>query len=203
MSRFLAALALPALLAGCAVHRIVITPDVAQVGVGDVHPIDQNVGYVISPEDRVKVVTTPGGSGELLLYKPYAELEPGLLKVLSNVFKRAYPLASAGDQKTIRDKGITIVFVPVVQTDSSSDSSFTWPPTKFSVTIDCRAVDATGKVLWEKRVVGDGEATFSEFFMDHPLAARRASMKALTQLQVELIAAPAFRAPVGAAPAGN
>lgn len=201
MFKVLAVLALSTLGAGCGVHRIAITPDVAQLGVGDHPPIERNVGYVISPEDRSKAVTTPGGSGEWVLYYPYAELEPGLVKVLSGVFKRAYPLESASDQKTIAEKGITLVFVPLFETTSSSGSSLTWPPTKFSVTIDCRAVDVAGTALWEKRLVGNGEATFSDFFMDYSVAARRAGMKVLSQLQAELNAA--FRGPSSTAPEVN
>jgi hypothetical protein len=202
MSRFLAALALPALLAGCA-HQIVITPDVTQLEAKDVQPIDRNVGYVITPADREKVVTTPGGGGDKVSYKPYAELEPALFKVLSNVFRRAYAMGAANDQALIQAKEISLVLVPVITTDSSSDGVFTWPPTSFTVDVSCKVLDRDGKLVWEKRVVGQGAATFDEFKTDLPLAARRASLKAMSELQKELNAAPALRTPVAVAPAVN
>jgi hypothetical protein len=194
MSRILAALALPAILAGCA-HQIVIAPDVTQLDAREVRPIERNVGYVITPTDREKVVTTPGGGGDKLTYAPYKELEPALFKVLSNVFRRAYPLASSSDAETIKAKDITFVFLSEILTDSSSESAFTWPPTKFKVELACRVLDRTGKVVWEKRVVGQGEATFDEFKTDMPLAARRASLKALAELQRELNSATELRTP--------
>ena len=202
MSRLLAALALPALLAGCA-HQIVITPDVTQLEAKDVQPIDRNVGYVITPADCEKLVTTPGGGGDKVSYKPYAELEPALFKVLSNVFRRAYPLAAATDREAIKAKDISFVIVPVIQTDSSSDGAFTWPPTAFTVDLSCQALDRDGKVVWEKRLVGQGAATYDEFKSDFPLAAKRASLKAMAELQKELNAAAALRAPAAAAPAVN
>src|SRR5512133_230027 len=202
MSRTLALLALPALLVGCA-HQIVITPDVTQLSAREVQPIGRNVGYFISPADRELLVTTPGGGGDKLSYFPYKELEPALFKVLSNVFRRAYPVDSPTDAAALKAKDIAYVFVPVVQTDSSSDGTFTWPPTKFKVELACRALDGDGKTIWEQRVVGEGEATYDEFKSDFPLAARRASLKAMSELQRQLNASPALRGAPAAPPVAN
>jgi hypothetical protein len=57
----------------------------------------------------------------------------------------------------------------------------------------CKAVDANGKLLWEKRFVGTGKATFSEFKTEFSLAARRASLKVLDDFQKEVNNAPELR----------
>ncbi len=199
MSRPLSLLVVPALLVGCA-HQIQITPDVAQLKAQEVVPIERNVGYFISTADRELLVTTPGGGGDKVSYYPYKELEPALFKVLSNVFRRAYPVSSPTDAAALAAKDIAYVFVPVIQTDSSSESAFTWPPTKFKVELACRALDRDGKTIWEQRVVGEGAATFDEFKSDFPLAARRASLKAMSELQKQLSASTVLRAAKPAAP---
>lgn len=198
MRRLLAVLALPAVVAGCA-HQIVITPDVSRLDARDVEPIERNVGYLISPADRERQVTTPGGGGDKVSYYPYREIEPALFKVLSNVFRRAYPVGSL-DDPAVQSKDISYVIVPVIETDSSSDSLFTWPPTKFKVSLTCRALDRAGKTVWEKQVVGDGEAKFDEFVRDMPLAARRASLNAMMALQRELSSSAELRTIPAAAP---
>ena len=196
MRRRLLSFALPALLAGCA-HQIVITPDVSELDAREVEPIDLNVGYYISPADRDRLFTTPGGGGDKVTYHPYRELEPALFKVLSNVFRRAYPVTSPNDAAALEANALAFVIVPEIQTESSSQSVFTWPPTKFKVVLDCRAVDRDGKTVWEQRVVGEGEATYDEFKKDFPLAAKRASLKAMAELQRALNAAVPLRGKSG------
>jgi len=188
----LSAVLATALLVGCA-HPIVITPDVSQIDRTEVKPIECNVGYFISQPDREKEVTTPGGGGDKVRYFPYKELEPALFKALSNVFRRAYPMNSALDAEAIKTKDITFVFVPEVTTDSSSSSAFTWPPTKFTVNLNCKAFNREGKQIWESKITGNGEATFSEFKSDLPLAAKRASLKAMQDFQKALNTAPELR----------
>jgi hypothetical protein len=202
MNRILSLLVLPALLVGCS-HQIVITPDVSQLEAREVTPIERNVGYFISPQDRELTVTTPGGGGDKVSYLPYKELEPALFKVLSNVFRRAYPVDSPTDAKALSEKDISYVFVPVITTDSSSESAFTWPPTKFKVELACRALGPDGKTAWEQRIVGEGEASFNEFKSDLPLAAKRASLKAMAELQRQLNASTALRAPQARPIAGS
>lgn len=199
MRRLLSPLLPAALLAGCA-HQIIITPDVSQLSGREVKPIAQKVGYYISPADRELQVTTPGGGGDKVSYYPYREIEPALFKVLSNVFERAYPVASPTDVAALKANGIAYVFVPVIETDSSSESVFTWPPTRFRVALACKALDRDGRTVWEKRVVGEGEATYDEFKSDFPLAAKRASLKAMAELQRELSAAAELRSAPGGPP---
>ena len=190
--RKLFSLALVLFCTGCA-HSIVTTPDLAELKHGDANPIDKNVGYYVSKEDREMKVTTPGGGGDKVSYYPYKELEPALYKTLSNVFRRAYVLESPDDAQVIQEKAIALVFTPRISTNSSSDSILTWPPTKFTVILACKAVDATGKVVWEKQFTGEGAAEFQEFKADHSLSAKRASQSAFQQLQRALDTDPEFR----------
>jgi hypothetical protein len=177
---------------GCA-HPILTTPDLVDLKHENVEMIDKNVGYYISPDDRKKQVITPGGGGDKISYYPYKELEPALQKTLSNVFRRVYSLPSPDDAQFIQEKAIIYVFTPTIATNSSSDSIVTWPPTKFTVVLACKAVDSGGKTLWEKQFTGEGAAEFDEFKSDFSLAAKRASQSAFKQFQEALAKDPAFR----------
>jgi hypothetical protein len=173
-------------------HPIVITPDVSQVSREGITPIEKNIGYYISNDDKAKLVTSPGGGGDKVAYYPYKELEPAIFKALSNLFRRAYPLKSANDLETIKSNDISFVFIPEIATDSSSSGVLTWPPTGFTVTIRCKAFDKTGTLLWEKSVTGQGAATFDEFKTEFSLAAKRASLKAVAAFQAEINNAQEF-----------
>ena len=177
---------------GCA-HPIVLTPDLAALDRTTVTPIRKNAGYYISPSERAKEVTTAGGGGDKVRYFPYKELEPALQKVLSNLFERAYSMPNASDAAFIADKHISFVFVPEIDTKSSSSSMLTWPPTSFTIYLNCTATDPSGKTLWQKRIEATGQAEFSEFKADFSLSAKRAAQKAFGELQRELNSAPEFR----------
>lgn len=182
-----------AILCGGCAHSIVTTPDLGELKHGGMDPIDRNVGYYISKEDRERQVTTPGGGGDKVSYFPYKELEPALYKALSNVFRRAYPLESPDDAQAMQAKGISLVFTPTIATNSSSDSALTWPPTKFTVILACKAIDASGKTIWEKQFTGEGAAEFSEFRTDFSMAAKRASLSTFQQFQKALASDPELR----------
>jgi hypothetical protein len=186
-----ATIILISLFIGCA-HPIVITPDVSQLDQPGIIQINSNVGYVISDADREKSIETPGGGGDKVHYFPYKELEPAIFKVLSNVFQRAYPMKSQNDAQILKSNNIVFVFIPIIQTDSSSTGIMTWPPTDFKVDLGCKAINAEGQVVWEKHFTGQGQASFSEFKTDFPLAAKRASLKALQDFQKDLNTAPEF-----------
>jgi hypothetical protein len=184
MSLSTRALALSAVLvcAGCA-HPIVTTPDLVDLKYEDGKQIDKNVGYYISQEDRDKKVITSGGGGDKVAYYPYKELEPALQKALSNIFHRVYPLQAQNDSQAIQAHEIAYVFTPTISTNSSSDSIVTWPPTRFTVALACKAVNAEGKTIWEKQFTGDGTAEFGEYKSDFSIAAKRASQSAFSQFQ--------------------
>lgn len=184
---------LTAVLSGCA-HSIAVTPDAAKLPTRDnIKPSENVVGYYISDEERSRRVVTPGGGGDKVEYAPYKELEPGIFRVLNNVFSNVHVLKSEGDTAYLTDNRIAFVIRPQITTNSSSNSAFTWPPTDFTVTINIKAVDSMGKTVWQDEVVGQGKAEFSEFKSDFSLSAKRASEQALTQLQAKLQASPLMR----------
>lgn len=180
-----------ALLSGCA-HPILIGPDNTKLPTtsSSVAPRTLSVGYFISDVDRARRVITPGGGGDKVEYAPYKDLEPGLFRVLGNVFTDVHVLKTFDDKAYIVAKGIKLILRPSINTNSSSPSPFTWPPTDFEVLIDVQAVDASGASVWKTTVSGKGKAEFSEFKSDFGLAAKRASEAALTNLQAALMASP-------------
>jgi hypothetical protein len=193
MIRRLGLLALAIALAGCA-HPITLTPDNHAIAAAKVEQSPRNVGYYLSAENRDKEFVTLGGGGDKVSHHPYRDLEPGLYLVLSNVFANVTSLKSANDAETIRNKNISFVFVPTVVPASSSDGVLTWPPTNFSINIDCVAYDATGKQIAVTSVQGLGLATFSEFTkMGYGLAGQRAATDALLKLQDALGKSPEFK----------
>ena len=190
MSAIVVAIAL--LVVGCA-HQINISPPLNTLEGSNVSRIDKVVGYYIATSDRAREVSTPGGGGDKVKYFLYQESEPALRQILSNVFTKVIAIPSLTDQQFIATNEIAYVFVPAIVTDSSSESALTWPPTKFTVTLDCHAVDRSGATVWRRQVKGEGKAEFSEFKHDLSLAARRASKEAFLNLQKEIHTAPEFR----------
>lgn len=177
---------------GCA-HVINITPPANTISGEGVTKVDKVVGYYISAEQRALLVTTPGGGGDKVSYKPYADLEPSLNQALSNAFTSVVSLAAANDKAELDSKHVAYVFTPVITTASKSSSMMTWPPTNFTVTLDCKATGADGASVWAGKVTGSGDAEFSEFKHDFGLAAKRAAKDAVNQLQKAIVAAPELK----------
>jgi len=150
--------------------------------------IEKSVAYVISPANMAKEVQTPGGGGDKIKYQPYKDLDAALYQAFSAVFADVTKVSAAAEAK-----GVSYVIEPSITTTSSSDSLFTWPPTRFSVNLVCRVLDANGQLLTEVHSVGDGEATFSEFKSDFSLSARRASRSAVDNLVKALAITPELR----------
>ena len=189
----IAAIAAVLLLVGCA-HPISMAPKMSVFD--DKQPtqkISKNIGYYISVDDRAREVTTPGGSGDTVRYFPYKDLEPGLYKMLSNSFNDVYVVKSLDDRTFLTERKIAYVLIPKIETTSSSSSAFTWPPTDFIVSLECRAISLAGDVVWKTTAKGEGRATFSEFKSDFSLSARRASEQALLQLQKQIGESPLAR----------
>jgi len=172
------------LLSGCA-HQIQLNPKTDGLQISE-NMINKAVGYHISEVDRLKKVTTPGGGGDKVSYTPYKDIETALYTVLSNKFSDVYQVKSLEDKAFIKDNAIELVFLPRIETNSSSSSLVTWPPTKFTINLFCKAIDAEGNTVWEKEISSEGKAEFSEFKSDYSLAARRATEKLFTQLADEL-----------------
>ncbi|HET9863863.1 MAG TPA: hypothetical protein VFP37_10505 [Steroidobacteraceae bacterium] len=138
-------------------------------------------------------MTTPGGGGDKVSYFPYLESEPALKQVLGNLYASAVSLSSPNDPAELQSKNVAYVFIPTITTTSKSSSAFTWPPTHFTITLDCNAADASGSALWNGKVTGTGEAVFDDFKHDFSLSARRASKDAFNQLQKAIAAAPELK----------
>ncbi len=178
-------------LTGCA-HPIVISPDPSTLPVAS-EKIAKNVGFVISAADRAREVISPGGGGDNVSYVPYRDLEFALYSTLSSVFNNAVPLASQDDKKTMSSQELKLIFVPTIQTTSSSESMFTWPPTFFSIMIDYNLLDASGVQVASGRVMGEGRAEFSEFKSDFGLSAKRAGTDVFNKLKNKLLSTPELK----------
>jgi hypothetical protein len=184
-----ALLAASSLMFGCA-HPIAMTPKLDTVNAIETKKSPKVAAYYISEQDRVAEVTTPGGGGDKVTYKPYADLEYGLNRVLSKKYASVVTVKDPNDAKFIADKKVAFLFKPKLVTHSKSDSMVTWPPTEFYIDMDCTAVDASGKTIWNQTVRGKGTASFSEFVSNFSLSAERASTSLLVQLQRALDEAP-------------
>ncbi len=177
-----------AVITGCA-HPLVISPDISKIERDSSAPaIPKNVGYYIL-DDREKEVTTAGGGGDKVRYKPYKDIETGFYKMLSNVFKSVSVLKSDKDIEISKNE-INYIISLDVSTNSSSPSMFTWPPTMFGVNLNCNIKNEAGKNITSLLAVGEGHAEFDEFKSDHSLAGKRASQDALMKMQRSLLNAP-------------
>lgn len=176
------------LLAACS-HTIQISPaPEAFDGTSVASKSTHNVGYYISPENRLVKVTTPGGGGDKVTYQPYRDTEATLHLALSKLFTKVYSMPAADDKAFLAEKNISYVIVPKIVTNSSSSSAITWPPTSFTMSLTCIALDAEGKEIWQDSVTGEGKAEFDEFKKDFSLSARRASEEAFKKLMHKIAA---------------
>ena len=173
------------LLTACA-HPIVISPEPSSLPVAT-EKISKNIGFVISPADRDRQITSPGGGGDSVSYVPYRDLEFGLYSTLSSIFSNAVPMTTTADPKKISEQGLKFIFVPTIQTTSSSESILTWPPTFFSIMIDYTVLDSAGTQVLSGRVLGEGRAEFSEFKSDFGLSAKRAGTDVFNKLKTKLL----------------
>jgi hypothetical protein len=166
---------------GCA-HPINIAPNMALVKGEGIGKIDKKVGYHISDASKALEVTGPGGGGDKIRYFPYRDFEAGFYMALNEVFTGVTRVSDPKDIAMLKKDGISLLITPEIETQSSSPSLITWPPTKFTLNLTCKIVDATGSVLDTVRVSGEGQAEFDEFKANFSLAAVRASNDALTRL---------------------
>lgn len=174
-------------LASCA-HPIIISPESSKIALSSSdQPIKKNVAYYIADDLTNLEVITPGGGGDKISYKPYRDIELGFYQMLSNSFASVTKLKSIDDQSSIDKNKIDYIIRPVVTTDSSSPSKFTWPPTKFTVELSCDISDEKGNALFSKKVTGEGNAEFAEFKYDHALSGKRATEDALLKMQKTLV----------------
>jgi hypothetical protein len=166
-----------------------LSPDIAKIERSpDMVPIDKSVGYFMISGTRELQTTSSGGGGDMVSFYPYKDLETSFYKMLSNVFAKVSLLKSQDDNEAIGKYTIRLIVAPQISTTSSSPSLFTWPPTKFTVTLTCVFLDTHGKEIARKVVTGEGQAEFEEFKSDFSLSARRASLDAMKKMQDLLLA---------------
>lgn len=177
---------------GCA-HRISITPALDDVPAPGATRIEKVVGYYISPENLAKEVVTPGGGGDKAKYLPYKETESVLSRVLSNVFREVYAVPSPSHAEFIASKNIAYVFTPTITTDSSSRSALIWPPSDFIVSLNCKATDPSGRVVWETNLTGEAHERLPDVYRDHSRAGKVAVQNAFVELQNRILKAAEFR----------
>jgi hypothetical protein len=177
---------------GCA-HPITMNPDLASVQAKGGPLIDKQVGFYIADASKALEVTTPGGGGDKIRYFPYRDMEPGIYKALTEVFRGVSKVKDPKDLEGMRTSGISLLIVPDITTTSASPSPFTWPPTEFTVTLACMVTDGQGKPVRNFSVTGSGKAEFDEFKSNFSLAAVRAANDALSRLVTALGEAPELR----------
>ncbi|AMO95555.1 putative lipoprotein [Collimonas fungivorans] len=187
ITKLLSVAAITFVLVGCA-HPLTINPDVSKIGLSTTdQPIKKNVAYYIPDTMRSKEVTTPGGGGDKVTYSPYRDIEVGFYKMLSNTFSSVTKLSTKNDKDAIEKNKIDYVITPDLLTNSSSSSALTWPPTQFSVDMTCDINDASGNLLFSKKVAGEGHAEYDEFKKDFSLAGKRATEDVLVKMQRTLL----------------
>jgi hypothetical protein len=175
-----------AMVAGCA-HPMIIKPELEALATAPGgERIQKKVGLYISAADKAKEVTTPGGGGDKVRYSPYADLEPGLYKVLGDVFQDV-SILQATDAASIAKYSLAYVIEPEVTTNSSSSGIFTWMATDFSVQVACKVTDASGQAVTTISSAGEGKASSSELMKNFSIAGQRASQDALLKLRESLL----------------
>ena len=183
MFRFTIPLATLVFMSACA-HTITINPAIATHAETNLNP--KKVAYVMTDASRNKQVTTAGGGGDKVTYSPYRDLEKMIRETLRAIYSDVSVIQSTSDTETMKANNIALVFVPEIITFSSSDSAFTWPPTKFSIEINCNVTDTNGNVITSLKATGNGFAEFSEFKNDFGLAGRRAASDVSEKLKQKI-----------------
>jgi len=171
---------------GCA-HRINITPDTAMMNsIQNSDKIQGTAGYCITPEMRQKEVITPAGGGDRVRYTPYKDIEEGFKDVLENVFLEVRSLDS-NVAPNINNNSVDYVVSLEIDTDSSSASMLTWPPTWFGVSLETELFNTETKETTKVSVKGEGSATYSKFIMNKGITGQEATLDALEKLQMALL----------------
>ena len=185
-------MAVVAVVAGCT-HPMTMKPDITGLAMpAGATVIAKNVGLHISPANRAKEVTTPGGGGDNVSYHPYADIETGLYKVFGNTFQNVDLLNSLSDVNSIAKHTLTMVAIPEITTTTSSKGFFTWMATDFTVQLSCKFTDVAGREITTVSSTGSGHAVFAELKSDFSVAGERASRDALDKLQAAILQSEAL-----------
>ncbi len=157
----------------------------------NVSRVSKNVGLYIPPGKLALQVKTAGGGGDRVAYYPYADMQSGIYKMLSNVFKDVRLLKSADDAGATAS--VTYIMEPEITTKSWSSGVLTWMATDFKVQLTCKFSDNGGNSIGVYSAEGVGHAVFDELKSDFSLAGERASQDALQKMQTILLNAPELR----------
>lgn len=183
------ALIFTVLCTGCA-HNIKITPEaVTPSATKSKTP----VGFYISAADKALKTTTPGGGGDKVSYQLAKDLEFGFFNVLNGKYETVKVLDKNQDIEKMKADGLRLAFEPKFSSTSSGSSLFIWPADKFTIVIQCKAYDASGKLVLDKAFTGEGTATNNELMKNFALAADRAASAVLLQLKNELDSNPTLK----------
>lgn len=186
-------MALVMMAAGCA-HQMTMRADIAGLALpAGATPIPKNIGLYISPENRAKEVTTPGGGGDKVSYRPYADMETGLYKVFGNTFQNVDLLSMLSDVNSIAKHSLTLIAIPEITTTSSSNGVFTWMATDFTVQLSCKFTDVAGREVTTVSSTGAGHAEFSDLKANFSVAGERASRDALEKFQAAVLQSDMLR----------
>jgi len=178
-------LLLPLVLFTACVHDITIAPETASLKKVRPVTIHRSVAYYIPTELYDLSVQTPGGNNDTLRYTPYKDTEEALSKVLNNVFTKVTKVESLNNS-LIKEKGIQFIFVPHIETMSSSNSNVDWQPTKFNIILKVKIYKGDGE-LFTSYAQGKGIANFGRYQDDATYAVKIATSSAFLQLQDEII----------------
>lgn len=176
-------------------HNIQISPPLDELRSITIEPkIDKSIAYYMPAALSLEKVTTPGGGGDKISYQPYKDTEGALNTMLSQAFSRVYRVSDLNDKANLENKNISLIFHPTIKTFSSSSSPFTWPATDFTFELTCQANNREGQLIWEKTVVGKGQAEFDEFKHDFALSSRRAVEQAFKEMLLAIKQSPELNA---------
>jgi hypothetical protein len=186
------------LLAGCA-HTVSLHPELADIAApAAAKPSPRRVAFYLAESTRNTTVTTPGGGGDSVTYKPYEELEVALIKMLKNTFASAIRMNEPPDSQELKRRNIDYVVTALITTNSSSPKSTMWAPTEFTLKLQLQLVDTRSGAVVLKEVVGHGK--FDHAARTNPGSAphgsqapRQAALAALLQMQRTLLDAPELR----------
>lgn len=187
MKKVLSLFAVITLLSGCA-HPIDVAPNQTKLlPTTNTQKINARIAYYIPAELMSLEVTTPGGGGDNVRYKPYKAIEVGYAQILNNTFTNVHKLNTENDVKSATSENIDYIIQPVIITSSGSTGFFTWPPTNFTVDLTSEIKKLLNKKTTSIRVVGTGSSDLSEQLLDHGITGKKAMEDALLKTQNSLL----------------
>ena len=194
MNKLVLALACFAWLLTACAHPMLVKPDLEATKIVQAHDhLPQKVGLYIPDSLRSLEVTTAGGGGDKVRYKPYADMETGIFQVLGDSFSDAIVLNSRTDADAIAKHSLNYIVEPHIDTKSSSSGLFTWMATDFEIKLTCRFTDPAGNLLATLTSDGTGHSDFSELTHNMSAAGEHAATDALVKLGTAIQAAPEFK----------